>query len=183
MLLSLASTLRGLRAAYTTRIDTTRIAGLGTLATSWLGGMAADQPAAACFIDKLALILVRDRQQLVVRTAGKTAFFTPGGKREEGESDAEALVRECKEELAVDIAAETMTPYGVFQAQAFGKPEGTMVRMTCYTADYTGQLTASSEIEELVRVSTAEHTTSQLSLIWMRLLCSVGSRATVRSPI
>ena len=127
--------------------------------------MAADQPAAASFIDKLALILVRDRRQLVARTAGKTAFFTPGGKREAGESDEEALVRECKEELAVDIATETMAPYGVFQAQAFGKPEGTMVRMTCYTADYTGELTASSEIEELVRVSAAKPTRSQLPLI------------------
>ena len=50
----------------------------------------------------------------------------------------------------MDVIAETMKPYGVFQAQAFGKPEGTMVRMTCYTASYTGTLTASSEIEELV---------------------------------
>eukprot|EP01043_Picozoa_sp_COSAG02_P035746 COSAG02_NODE_2579_length_8493_cov_28.456040_4_plen_135_part_00 len=107
------------------------------------------------FIDKLALILVRDRKQLVARTAGKSAFFTPGGKREDGESDAQALVRECKEELNVEVVPETMKPYGVFQAQAFGKPEGTMVRMTCYTADYEGTLTASSEIEELVRFRAA----------------------------
>ena len=39
--------------------------------------------------------------------------------------------------------------YGVFEAQAHGKPEGTMVRMTCFTADYTGALQASEEVEEL----------------------------------
>eukprot|EP00931_Biecheleriopsis_adriatica_P013346 TRINITY_DN114714_c0_g1_i1.p1 TRINITY_DN114714_c0_g1~~TRINITY_DN114714_c0_g1_i1.p1 ORF type:complete len:138 (-),score=38.57 TRINITY_DN114714_c0_g1_i1:145-558(-) len=101
------------------------------------------------FIDKLALVLVRDRKQLVVRSRGKTAFFTPGGKREEGESDEAALVRECKEELTVDLVKETIEPYGVFQAQAFGKPEGTMVRMTCFTAEFEGVLQASQEIEEL----------------------------------
>ena len=62
----------------------------------------------AAFIDKLALILVRDRKQLVARTRGKTAAFTPGGKREKGESDVQALVRECKEELTVDLLTETI---------------------------------------------------------------------------
>ena len=45
----------------------------------------------ASFIDKLALVLVRERKQLVARSKGKTAFFTPGGKREKGETDEEAV--------------------------------------------------------------------------------------------
>jgi len=97
----------------------------------------------------VALILVSNRKQLVVRTAGKTAYFTPGGKCEPGESDTDALLRECKEELAIDIRPSSIQPYGVFQAQAFGKPEGTMVRMICYTAQYDGVLSASSEVDEL----------------------------------
>ena len=101
------------------------------------------------YIDKLALVLVRDRKQLVARTKGKTAFFTPGGKREAGESDHDALVRECHEELTITLTRSTIEPYGVFEAQAFGKPEGTMVRMTCYSADFEGTLTPSNEIEEL----------------------------------
>jgi 8-oxo-dGTP diphosphatase len=101
------------------------------------------------FIDKLALILVRDRRQLVARTAGKAAFFTPGGKREPGETDPQALCRECQEELTIQLKPDTIQPYGVFQAQAFGKPEGTMVRMTCYTAEFSGTLQPSEEVEEL----------------------------------
>eukprot|EP00980_Cylindrotheca_fusiformis_P023638 scaffold10700_cov108-Cylindrotheca_fusiformis.AAC.2 len=101
------------------------------------------------YIDKLALILVRNRKQLVARSRGKDVYFTPGGKREPGESDKDALIRECKEELTVDLIPETILPYGVFSAQAFGKPEGTMVRMTCYTADYEGTLTPNEEVEEL----------------------------------
>ena len=100
-------------------------------------------------IDKLALILIRGRQQLVAKSRGKSVYFTPGGKREAGESDVEALCRECKEELSVDLVQATIRPYGVFEAQAFGKPAGTMVRMTCYTADYLGNHQASEEVEEL----------------------------------
>ncbi|EOD16240.1 hypothetical protein EMIHUDRAFT_464297 [Emiliania huxleyi CCMP1516] len=105
--------------------------------------------ATALFIDKLALVLVRDRKQLVARSRGKTAFFTPGGKREAGESDEAALRRECREELSVELIDGTIEPYGVFQAQAHGKPEGTMVRMTCFTAEYDGTLAANDEVEEL----------------------------------
>ncbi len=36
---------------------------------------------------------------------------------------------------------------GTFEAQADSHPEGTLVKMTCYTAEYTGELKASSEIE------------------------------------
>lgn len=105
--------------------------------------------ASKSFIDKLALVLVSNRRQLVVRSKGKVAFFTPGGKREPGESDEDALCRECKEELTIDLKLPSIEPYGVFQAQAFGKPEGTMVRMTCFSADFEGELRCSSEIEEM----------------------------------
>lgn len=126
---------------------------LGTSRGKLVGALftprAAVHMAAESFIDKLALVLVKDRKQLVVRSKGKAAFFTPGGKREAGESDEAALIRECKEELTVDLKADTIKAYGVFQAQAFGKPEGTMVRMTCYSALFDGELQASQEIEEL----------------------------------
>lgn len=101
------------------------------------------------YIDKLALILVRNRQQLVARSRGKMVFFTPGGKREPGESDIQALRRECKEELTVDLIPGTIQPYGTFSAEAFGKPKGTMVRMSCFIADYEGTLTPNEEVEEL----------------------------------
>ncbi|EED94857.1 predicted protein [Thalassiosira pseudonana CCMP1335] len=108
------------------------------------------------FIDKLALILINsDNKQLVARSYGKPVFYTPGGKREAGETDEEALVRECKEEISVDLKSSTkvaarIEPYGVFQAQAFGKPEGTMVRMTCFRVL---PREAELELEKLVQPS------------------------------
>jgi 8-oxo-dGTP diphosphatase len=101
------------------------------------------------YIDKLAFIEIRDRKVLETRSYGKDKWYIPGGKRESGESDQEALIREIKEELLVDLVPKTITHYGTFEAQAHGKPEGTVVRMTCYTADYSGILSPSAEVEKL----------------------------------
>ena len=38
---------------------------------------------------------------------------------------------------------------GSFTAQADGQANGILVRMTCYEADYEGELNASHEIEEI----------------------------------
>ena len=127
------------------------------------------------FIDKLALVLVRERKQLVARSRGKSAFFTPGGKREAGESDVQALCRECKEELTVDLKVDTIRPYGIFQAQAHGKPEGTLVRMVCYVADYEGTLAPSEEVEEL-RWITSNCPHSDLSVTGVMILKDLKAR-------
>src|SRR5258706_1930776 len=98
------------------------------------------------FIDKLAWIYIKDRKILATRSKGKDAWYIPGGKREKGESDKEALIREVKEELTVDLLPETITYLDTFKAQAHGKPEGVFVQMTCYTANYSGTLSPSAEI-------------------------------------
>ncbi len=101
------------------------------------------------WIDKLAWIELKDRTILSTRTFGNDKFYIPGGKRENGETDEQALCREIKEELTIDLLMDTIRFFGVFEAQAHGHPLGTMVRMTCYTAGYQGIITAPSEIEEI----------------------------------
>lgn len=100
-------------------------------------------------IDKIAWLQLRDGRILSTRSRGKTVYYLPGGKREPGESDPETLIREIREELTVDIDPASVTPAGVFEAQADGHASGVVVRMTCYTAEYAGTLTASSEIDEV----------------------------------
>jgi len=100
-------------------------------------------------IDKLAWIELKDQSILSTKSYGKNKYYIPGGKRESGETDEQALLREIKEELSVDLDKSTLQFAGTFQAQAHGHTEGTMVKMTCYRATYTGTLKADAEIEEI----------------------------------
>lgn len=100
------------------------------------------------YIDKLAYIRIQDRKVLTTLSKGKDTWYIPGGKREGDETDEEALIREVEEELTVKLRPETIRHYGTFEAQAHGKPECTVVRMTCYEADFDGELQPSSEIDQ-----------------------------------
>ncbi|WP_394747056.1 NUDIX hydrolase [Spongiimicrobium salis] len=101
-------------------------------------------------IDKLAWIHIVDGRILSTRSKGKTKYYIPGGKRESGESDSAALIREIKEELCVEVDPASLSSVGIFEAQADGHAAGITVRMTCYTGSYTGKLCPDSEIEEMV---------------------------------
>jgi 8-oxo-dGTP diphosphatase len=107
-------------------------------------------------IDKIAWIRLENGKILSTRSRGKDVYYIPGGKREPGETDIQALVREIREELDVAIAPGSATHAGTFQAQAHGHATGTDVRMTCYTADYQGTLTPSSEVDELIWLTYAD---------------------------
>jgi 8-oxo-dGTP pyrophosphatase MutT (NUDIX family) len=101
------------------------------------------------YIDKLTWLHIENGRVLVTRSKGKDTFYMPGGKREAGESDQQALAREISEELSVTLDAAKAKYIHTFEAQAHGRPEGTLVRMTCYEAPYEGELKASAEIEEI----------------------------------
>jgi len=107
-------------------------------------------------IDKLAWIEINNRTILSTRSFGKDKYYLPGGKREAGESDEQALLREIKEELNVDLDSTTLKIVGIFEAHAHGHAEGVFVKMTCYTASYTGQLLPQSEIEEFIWLTHAD---------------------------
>ena len=101
-------------------------------------------------IDKLAWIELQDGKILSTRSRGKDVYYIPGGKREPGETDHQALLREIQEELSVKLLASSITYINTFQHQAHGHPEGVQVKMQCYSARYEGSLKAAAEIEELV---------------------------------
>lgn len=100
-------------------------------------------------IDKIALLYIKEGQILSTLSKGKDTYYLPGGKRELNETDEQTLIRECKEELTIDIKKETIKYYGTFTAQAHGKAEGITVKMTCYTAEFIGEIKPSSEIQEI----------------------------------
>ena len=101
-------------------------------------------------IDKISFIYLKDGKILSTLSKGKDTYYIPGGKREGNETDEQTLIRECKEELTIDIRKETIKYYGTFEAQAHGKAEGILVRMTCYMAEFEGELKPDSEIQEIL---------------------------------
>ncbi len=104
-------------------------------------------------IDKLAWLYLQNGKLLCARSKGKTLFYIPGGKRELGESDQQALIREIKEEVSVDLVSETICYAGSFSALADGKDDNIKVKLTCYFADYQGELSPDAEIAELAFLS------------------------------
>ena len=105
---------------------------------------------ARVFIDTVAWVRLENGRILCARPRGKGIFYIPGGKREGAESDLQTLLREITEELTVALLPETVTHVGTYEAdQPDSHPDRAVVRMSCYTGEYSGTLAASSEIAEL----------------------------------
>ncbi|PRH78219.1 DNA mismatch repair protein MutT [Streptomyces solincola] len=107
-------------------------------------------------IDTVAWVRIEGGRILCARPRGKDVFYIPGGKREGSESDRETLLREVREELTVALDPATVVHVGTYEAEAPDLPAGAVVRMSCYTGDYRGTLTPSSEIDEMAWFSYAD---------------------------
>jgi 8-oxo-dGTP diphosphatase len=91
---------------------------------------------------------------LAVRTRGRDRFYLPGGKPEPGESLQEALAREVKEELGVDL--EYAEQAFVIEAEAHGYDEPTRVALHCFMGAPKGDPAPASEIEEMTWLAAAD---------------------------
>ncbi|MBI4008979.1 NUDIX domain-containing protein [Candidatus Roizmanbacteria bacterium] len=108
-------------------------------------------------IETIAFLYIKDKKLLLVRSKGKKAFYMPGGKRERREIHQETLLREIKEELQIKLNPSSVTFFGRFEAQAYGKEKGVLVRIYCYQSRYVGELKKGAEIEELDFFSHSEY--------------------------
>lgn len=106
-------------------------------------------------IDKLSWIPVRDRRILFARSRGEQLFYCPGGKREKGESDEQALIREVREETGVELDPTTIRHWHTFIVPSMVAPD-VEVKVTCYDAVGDREPVATSEIEELAWFTTAD---------------------------
>ena len=97
-------------------------------------------------LESVAWVFQRDAKVLCVRTRGKDKCFIPGGKIEPGETRQQALLREIKEELGVDLDADSISFEFTVEDAAYGL-EGTALAMHCFSAAFAGQLAPCAEIE------------------------------------
>jgi 8-oxo-dGTP diphosphatase len=107
-------------------------------------------------IEKVAFMPVRERKVPFARSKGKDIFFNLGGKREPGETELEALVREVREEAGVELVPESIKFVHKFDGPCHGYPAGTVLSMKVYTGEWRGELTPSTEVEEIVWFTSAD---------------------------
>jgi ADP-ribose pyrophosphatase YjhB (NUDIX family) len=89
----------------------------------------------------------RDGRILAVRTHGRNAFYLPGGKIESGETYEQALVREIREELRLDLQTDTLRPVATISDTAHAQLD-VRLEMHCYTGIAHGDIRPSREIAE-----------------------------------
>jgi 8-oxo-dGTP diphosphatase len=100
-------------------------------------------------IYKAAGIVIQDRKVISTRSKESNIFITPGGKLEEGETEIQALIRELREELSIDVDRHDVEKIADYYAPAAGKT-GKTIRMATYlVSQYTGTISANGEIEEV----------------------------------
>jgi 8-oxo-dGTP diphosphatase len=102
--------------------------------------------------NKAGLLAIRDNKILLCRKKHTTSLLiVPGGCFEPGETAAQCLEREVREELGEAVSAGPIEYIGTYvDVAAGGEQEAKTVRVELYRADLIGDPAASSEIKELV---------------------------------
>src|SRR6266700_2971985 len=95
------------------------------------------------------LVVIRNRKLLLAFSANKKAFYLPGGKIDAGESALEALVREIKEELAIEPVREQLQYYTHITAPAFGEQPGIIMEQDCFLYELQETPLPNAEISAL----------------------------------
>jgi 8-oxo-dGTP pyrophosphatase MutT (NUDIX family) len=88
---------------------------------------------------------------LVVRKRDTTAFMQPGGKIEIGETPLDALRREVREELGVEVVESSIRSLGHHDAAAANEP-GHRVAADLYVVGLDGDPRPGAEIVEMAWV-------------------------------
>ena len=97
---------------------------------------------------RVGLAVVQDGGLLMVRNKDSRFWSIPGGHIEDGETPREALERELKEELSVDLKADSFHVAGRFSDRH--AESGEEFQLTLCLGDIVGTPTPSAEIGEYI---------------------------------
>ncbi|MFC7343178.1 NUDIX hydrolase [Saccharopolyspora griseoalba] len=106
-------------------------------------------------IRAVGLVHRDERGLLLVRAENQRAYYLPGGKIDPGETEVEALRREVREELGVELREPRS--FARYVTDAVGQGEGVQVDLACYTAELEGAPAPAAEIADLRYCTRADY--------------------------
>lgn len=92
---------------------------------------------------------------LVVKSRENKKFYLAGGKIEKNESPIQALIREIKEELDVDIIEDSIKYLKTIISDAYPQTNK-KVKLVCYSANWIGEVSPQAEISEVSYIDVSE---------------------------
>ncbi len=98
---------------------------------------------------KYALCIIKENRLLVQEEIGEKYYLLPGGRAEAEEGAIQALCREVREELGIELELSTLNFLGKFEDVAAGS-EDDRVQVELYQGEFQGKLTPSSEVKKLI---------------------------------
>ena len=92
------------------------------------------------------LVVTKNNQLLLAYSNNKNAWYLPGGKVDKGESSREALIREIREELNIDLQLEKIENYKHISAPAYGEKPELIMEQDTFRYNLTENIHPSHEI-------------------------------------
>ena len=131
----------------------------------------------------VALIINSQGEMLTVRKRGTTAFMQPGGKIDAGETPIAALMRELREELALDAEPDNFRYEGCYREQAANEAD-MIVEAEAFSWLAEPEVVPQAEIEELKWLPVEGPITVERAALTRRHLFPIAARrfAETRRP-
>jgi len=110
------------------------------------------------------LLVLHNNRLLLTFSKNKKAWYLPGGKLDKNESSLEALVREIKEELSLELNSKELTFYTHISAPAYGE-DNLQMEQDCFLYDLKTEIKPTNEIEAIKYFSFDEYKKEEIQVI------------------